>query len=127
MFFYTDDWSDKAVRRFVKRIGREYISKFLILRYADRKATGKREGFPKETYTLMKRINEFLSQEKKLKIKDLAINGYDVMEVLGISESPLVGKILKEIYALVLSGKIPNERTALLEKLNDYLVKSSSK
>ena len=75
----------------------------------------------------MKRINEFLSQEKKLKIKDLAINGYDVMEVLGISESPLVGKILKEIYALVLSGKIPNERTALLEKLNDYSVKISSK
>ena len=47
-------------------------------------------------------------------LKDLAISGQDVIAA-GVTPGPEVGRALKQALEQVLSGQIPNERSALLE------------
>ena len=53
----------------------------------------------------------------KQAIKDLKINGKDVMEKLKIPAGPEVGKVLEKIFNEVVENNVPNERESLLELL----------
>ncbi len=48
------------------------------------------------------------------RIRDLAVNGRDVMGVLGADAGPKVGAVLEALLAAVIRGETPNERGALL-------------
>lgn len=52
-------------------------------------------------------------------LKDLRINGSDVM-ALGVPQGKLVGDILNALLQEVISGKVPNDRDALLEMAKGY-------
>lgn len=58
--------------------------------------------------------NEIIEQEQCFKIKDLMIDGYDVMEILGVPEGKEVGLVLSEILKLVIDEELENDRTALI-------------
>jgi hypothetical protein len=59
---------------------------------------------------------EYLKFKKSLfSLNDLKINGEDVMNTLNIPPGPLVGKILKEIFAKVEENKKLNTREKLLK------------
>jgi tRNA nucleotidyltransferase/poly(A) polymerase len=117
-FTVSEIITDKAVRRFIREVGKEYIQDMLDLRVGDRIGSGaKPTSWRLELFK--KRIIEV--QKEPFKITDLKINGHDVMKKLNLQPGPQIGKILKEIFDQVIDGKIKNERQTLLEKINTNL------
>ena len=55
-------------------------------------------------------------QKQPFAIKDLKINGEDVMKILKIKPGPKVGIILTKLFELVVEKKIENERKMLLKQ-----------
>ena len=59
-------------------------------------------------------------QKQPFAIKDLKIDGHDVMESLGIKPGRKVGEVLEKIFAEVEEDPGLNEREILLEKIKNY-------
>jgi len=124
MFHYTSEWSDKAIRRFMKKVGPDDMEDLLRLRLADRTGSGKKTVLPKAIKNLMKHIEEVRAREKEFKIKDLAINGHTLQD-MGILPGPIMGTILQKLHGEVLEGKIPND-PAILRKTAEDLIQELS-
>ena len=70
-------------------------------------------------YNNLEDIARKILQEKPcLKVKDLAINGNDLMQ-MGIAPSKQMGKILNELLDGVLSGEYKNEKHELLSIVSE--------
>ncbi len=125
MFHYTDEWSDKAVRRFVKKVPLDELQDLIQLRLADRKGSGKKTAFPKALQKLIHHIDHIIAQEKEFKIKDLALDGHTLME-MGVPASREMGDILKYLHEEVKSGRAANEeeilRRLVRQKLEENLL-----
>lgn len=106
--------TDTAIRRFIKNVGLENVEDMLILRTADRLGSGASETSWR-TEDFKKRIIEV--QKEPFSIKDLKINGLDVMRELNISSGPRVGEILGKLFESVENKKIKNEKKSLLKEL----------
>jgi len=113
MFNYESSWSDAAVRRFVRRVGPNNIPDLFALRSADTKAM-EREIDSAYLSELQRRIDKILAEENALHIKDLKVNGADVMKQLDIPPGPRVGKVLEGLLEKVLDDPSLNEREKLL-------------
>ena len=68
MFYYTDEWSDGAVRRFLKNVGIENLSDLFKLRDADRVGNGTKTGIPKTFLDFQDRIKRILEIDNALKL-----------------------------------------------------------
>jgi putative nucleotidyltransferase with HDIG domain len=115
MFFYTADWTDGAVRRFVAKIGVERLPYLFALREADVASRGTTESREVETRPLKDRIAQLKAAEAAFRVTDLAINGKDLMRELCIPPGKVVGKILGELLEMVLDNPALNQPEALLE------------
>ena len=115
MFFYTPEWTDGTVRRFVKRVGVESLPALLALREADVAGRGFGEDPEKETKELRGRVEAVASADAALKVTDLAINGRDVMTALGRPAGRVVGLVLEGLLDRVLDEPELNTRQRLLE------------
>jgi tRNA nucleotidyltransferase (CCA-adding enzyme) len=113
MFFYTPDWTDGTVRRFVKRAGPALVPLLFALREADIASRGQGEDREGETRELRGRIERVAAEDAALRVTDLAIDGKDVMRVLGIPPSKRVGEILGELLERVLDDPTLNQRETL--------------
>ena len=116
MFHYTDDWSDGAVRRFMRKVGVENIPDLFLLREADRQGNGSRIGLPEPIIKLQDRIKKIIEAENAITVKDLKINGHTLMDRFGMKQGPVIGKILHELLELVLDTPEMNEESILMEK-----------
>lgn len=116
-FTVSEIQTDKAVRRFIRQVGPEYVLDILDLRTGDRLGSGSRETSWR-TELFKKRLIEV--QKQPFSVADLKISGHDVMETLNIKPSARVGQILNDIFAKVEDSKIPNVREALLEELKTH-------
>lgn len=115
-FTVSESQTDKAIRRFIRQVGKEYLPDILDLRLADRIGSGaKPTSWRFELFK--KRLAEV--QKEPFKITDLKIDGYDVMRILDIKPGPLVGKVLKQIFTEVVEKKIANERGKLLKRVQE--------
>jgi putative nucleotidyltransferase with HDIG domain len=122
MFHYTADWSDGAVRRFLVRVGPENVADLFDLRLAD--CYGMRGelmledrgncNWTRHLVELEKRINEVQTAQSALSLKDLAVNGKDLMES-GIPAGKQLGAILQKLMETVLEHPEENEKNHLLE------------
>ena len=114
MFTTEDIQTDKAVRRFIRNVTPEYLNEMIALRRADRVGSG-----AKETSWRWEKFKERLVEVQKqpFAIKDLKINGVDVMTVLGIKPGRKVGEVLEKIFAQVEENPAMNERETLLKTL----------
>lgn len=112
MFTVQETQTDKAVRRFIRNITPEYIDEMIALRRGDRIGSGAKEtSWRWELFK--KRIVEV--QKQPFSIKDLKINGDDVMKILQIKPSRQVGEILGKIFKEVEEKPEINKREILLE------------
>ncbi len=114
--FSTDPLvSDAALRRLVIRVGREYIKDLLELRRADIVGTGGAYHLAlKGLSAFASRIEALLTGETVFSIRDLAINGHDVMELLSLPPGPKVGEVLQEVFRWVIEDPKRNQRERLL-------------
>lgn len=114
MFAYQPEMTDAAIRRLIKKVGKENISDMVLLRIADRKGSGSKTTSWR-FMELQKRIGEQLFEP--MEINDMAVNGRDVMEVLGVAPGPIIGKVLKDLFEIVLEDTSKNSRDFLLPEI----------
>ncbi|MDH3215930.1 MAG: HD domain-containing protein [Candidatus Krumholzibacteria bacterium] len=113
MVRYVPEWNRSTVRRFIRTIGEEDLEDMFALRRADLLSRG--DGGPvEEVDELERRVRDELQSQHALKIEDMAIDGDDVMRVLGIGPGERVGRILHELFERVLETPSLNERETLL-------------
>ena len=116
MFTTEATQTDKAVRRFIRNVTLDYIDEMIALRRADRLGSGAKESSWR--WELFKeRVVEV--QKQPFSVKDLKINGQDVMEILKIKPSRKVGEVLETIFKEVEEKPELNEREVLLKKIED--------
>lgn len=115
-FSVDERQTDSALRRFIRRVGKENLDHILALRIGDRLGGGASEtSWRLELYK--KRLEEV--QKLPFTVADLNVDGHDVMNVYGIQPGPIIGKVLDALFAEVEAGTLPNEREALLSKMKD--------
>jgi tRNA nucleotidyltransferase (CCA-adding enzyme) len=119
MFYYTPDWTDGTIRRFVRRVGPERLPALLALREADIAGRGFGEDPKGETRELEGRIEQVAAADAALQVKDLAVRGADVMRVLGIPPGRKVGEVLERLLEMVLDDPGLNNRERLEELIRE--------
>ena len=114
MFTYSKEMTDAAIRRFIRRVGKDEISDMMMLRVGDRKGGGS----PATSWRL-RELQERIGivMYDPLEVKDLAVDGHDVMKVLGIKPGPQVGKVLNVLFEEILEDPKKNQREYLLERI----------
>ncbi len=117
MFSVSEDQTDKAVRRFIRKVGSENIGDMLDLRTGDRLGSGVPETSWR-TELFKKRIVEV--QQRPFEIRDLKIGGEDVMNELNVKPGPRIGEILKEVFELVADNQLENDRSTLMKYLTKH-------
>lgn len=126
MFNYESTWTNAAVRRFLVKVGPEYLDDLIELRLADMYGKYNEEVRIHDSKAcdllieLKDRCTEICKEKQALSLKDLKINGNDLMQE-GIPGGKRLGEILKELFNCVLEDPSMNEKEKLLEvakKLN---------
>ncbi len=102
MFWYSADWTDGTVRRFISRVGAQAIDDLFALREGDVRARGRDEDPGSEVAELKRRVVEQIHASAALKVSDLALGGADVMRLLGCRPGPIVGEVLRRLLERVL-------------------------
>lgn len=103
----------KLVKRLLSKHGEEAARQLIELHMADTLGQSdicrQRLAIFNEVYALM---DEIIQEETCFSLKDLAVNGHDMM-TLGF-QGPSIGLMLQECFDAVLDERIPNEHSALI-------------
>lgn len=113
-FTVDENQTDSAIRRILRNVGPENMEDMLALRVADRLGGGARET--------SWRLEEFKArlievQKEPFTVRDLKIDGRDVMGELNLPPGPKVGEILTKLFDEVVKKKIENKKEELLSRL----------
>jgi tRNA nucleotidyltransferase (CCA-adding enzyme) len=117
MFNYQEQWSDAAVRRLVARVGEEKIDGLMALRRADQIGMCRENAaaFPEGLADFAARVHSVMQEGRAFSLRQLAVDGADIMEALSLRPGPVVGVILNELLQAVLDDPTMNDREKLLE------------
>ncbi len=115
-----------SVKKFINKVGIYKLDDLFKLFIADRIGSKPPYEFD-DIYKLKFECEKILSEKQPLNVRDLAINGNDLMNI-GIPQGKEIGKILNDLLEMVLEDIELNNRETLLEiakntHLND--IKSS--
>jgi len=112
MFHYQPENSDSAIRRFMRKVGLQHIDDILDLREADRLGSGAR----KTSWRLEEMKERMVAQlHQPFDSNDLAIDGHDLIDELGLKPGKLIGTILQTLLEIVLENPEKNTKEILLE------------
>ncbi|MBQ7281483.1 MAG: HD domain-containing protein, partial [Spirochaetales bacterium] len=112
MVRYRSDWTDGAVKRFIRRVGRENIDNLFELQWCDQIASEGRSRVD-EYDEFITRIHDLENQP--MSIKDLAVSGDDLAKA-GIPKSKVMGEILNQLLEMVLDYPTLNTKETLLKQ-----------
>ena len=115
-----ETFSDKTIRKYIGSLGEETLKDLRAVREADLRAQNPdflEEGLA-EIETGFGRIERILSEEKCFGIKDLSVNGSDLI-ALGIPEGTAVGALLNSLFDEVISDKLENKKESLLSRAKE--------
>lgn len=113
MFETKSFYGEKAIRRFIRKVGKELIFKLIDFRIADKKG-GANPNSIGGVLKLKKAIEEEIAKEPPFHLRDLMINGHDLM-ALGVPEGRSLGIILNDLLERVLEDPSQNEENSLKE------------
>lgn len=125
LFHYSNDWGDSAVRRWIRRVGRERLEDLYALNEADVRAKGRDCVADLDALAHLKvHVARVLAEGAALSTRDLKVNGHDLMRELGVSPGPVIGEILDALLEVVTNDPSVNDREALLAKAREYVLAS---
>ena len=119
MFHYESCWSNAAVRRFIVKVGLDSFDDLIDLRLAD--MYGKYNADVRlhdsagcaKLEELTDRVKEISQENCALSLKDLKVNGRDLITE-GIPAGKKLGQILNELFQTVLDDPGMNDREKLI-------------
>lgn len=118
MFHYQKHNTDASIRRFMRKVGLGNIDDILDLREGDRLGSGaKRTSWRLEE--MKQRMIEQLNQP--MDIKDLKINGNDLMKEFNLKPGRILGEILNYLFEQVMDDPNLNNREKLISLAEEYL------
>lgn len=113
--------SEKRIKRILNKIGEDAFWDLIEVMTGDTLAHA--PEFVPERLEKVKKSKELaksiILENSCIKLKDLAINGKDLMEI-GFPEGKSIGRVLDNLFNLVLDGKLQNERDILLKEAKRY-------
>ncbi len=122
LFHYSDEWSDTAVRRWIRRVGPDRVADLYVLNDADVRAKGRDfEPDLAALAALKAHVARVLAQGAALSTRDLKVNGHDLIRDLGLRPGPVIGQVLDALLEAVTSDPALNEPGALLAAAREYL------
>lgn len=124
MFSIPD--TPKAMRRFLLKHGPERARDLFAIRRCDKSGIGRGQmvdspmsiAFAKAE----KLMDEQLNAEPVFGVKDLAINGSDLI-ALGMEPGPVIGHVLQVLLNEVVDGDVLNEREALITRAQQLVTR----
>lgn len=120
---YDRTWTDKAVRRFIRNcgIGKADLDNLddhpqFLVRQADRMGNELKAHLPitQKQRDFQARIREVYEKSSAHSLRDLKVNGNDIMEELQLPASPLIGKVMRCLYEAVEENPELNTRKQLI-------------
>jgi tRNA nucleotidyltransferase (CCA-adding enzyme) len=123
MFQYEPRWSSAAIRRFVRRVGRDLIDDLLKLRAADNIGSGLAPDAG-HLAGLRARIDRELAANPPLSLRELAVDGDELMAELQLAPGPQVGDLLERLLTVVIADPAQNRRDVLLGHAAAWLERS---
>ena len=109
-----------AIRRWLSRLGIEAMQQLMILQEADTGGKGTENPADNPYFSgIADLIREILAEDACLGLKDLAVNGHDLM-ALGLT-GKAVGQALNRLLELVIDEEIQNEKAVLLARVQEEI------
>lgn len=109
----------KQIKKCIQKLSMETLKELLELQRADKSD----DYDSKQIYDAkIALIDEVIQENTVFQIKDLMINGYDILS-LGFSKGPVIRRILEDLLEEVLHGRILNEK----EEMLNYIKKNEKK
>lgn len=114
----------KAVKRRLVKLQKDNFEKLLLVKECD--TMGQEKHVREEKLKYLQKIkeiyNQILEEEQCLSLKDLAVNGRDIMS-LNVKQGREIGNILNTLFELVVAESISNEYNALMKKAKEIISK----
>lgn len=113
----TFEVGKKYVKRWLNKIGEKQFRRLLQVKKADNKAQNLEfsSDMIKELSEIEALIDEVLQEEECFSLKDLAVNGKDLIGI-GYKSGKELGNTLNKLLQLVIDGDCPNEKEKLLQE-----------
>ena len=113
----TFEVGKKYVKRWLNKIGEKQFRRLLQVKKADNKAQNLELSSDriKELSEIETLIDEVLQEDECFSLKDLAVNGKDLIGV-GYKSGKELGNTLNKLLQLVIDGDCPNEKEKLLQE-----------
>ncbi len=120
MFTVDEHTTDASIRRFIRRVGVENVKDMIDLRIADRLGSGTHTAESWRLKLFKKRLEEQLAPAP-FSIKDLAIDGNDIMKELRMKPGPMVGQLLQTLFEEVDEDLSKNTKEFLIARLHEIV------
>jgi tRNA nucleotidyltransferase (CCA-adding enzyme) len=114
MFVYQPNWSDAAVRRFIRKVGPGCVDDLLALRAADNEGSGQAADAG-HLAELGSRVAAELAAHAVLGRHQLAVDGTDLKSELGLRQGRALGRLIDELTERVIAEPALNDRAILLD------------
>jgi tRNA nucleotidyltransferase (CCA-adding enzyme) len=120
--FHYNDWTDAAVRRWIRRVGPDRVEDLYVLNSADVRAKGRDFDADLEALARLKaHVAHVLAEGAALSTRDLLVNGKDLMHELGLAPGRIIGEILDHLLEVVTGDPTRNERETLLALAREHV------
>jgi len=117
---YDESWSDAAVRRWVKRVSPELLEDLYALNRADVLGKGRDASDDiARLEALQARVAELMAKGVAMTVRELRVNGNDLMKELGAAPGPWLGRVLAALLDEVIESPELNERSYLVGRARE--------
>ncbi len=118
MFTVDEHITDAAIRRFIRRVGVDNVKDMMDLRIGDRLGGGTQTAESWRLKLFKKRVEDQL-KPAPFSINDMAVDGNDVIRILEIKPSAVIGNILEELFKEVDEDLSKNNKEYLEKRIRE--------
>ncbi|RYG66744.1 HD domain-containing protein, partial [bacterium] len=122
LFHYTDEWGDATVRRWMRRVGPSRVEDLFVLNEADVRGKGRDATEDLDALRRLKaHVAKVIAEGAAMSIRDLKVNGSDLMKELSMRPGRALGEVLEALLEIVTNEPAANERETLLARAAEIM------
>ena len=115
--------TQKAVRHWLNKVGEDRFRQLLEVQTADTMAHVEAVHASRlaQREAIEQVLSEVLAANQCFALKDLAVNGNDIMKEFSLQEGRQVGEVLNHLLDMVIAGDVQNEKISLLSEAREWM------